>query len=107
MFSASEWGKRMRVVAEEPWSWFLFEDDGKLFLDVLVENGAISFAATAEFNPEQAARYAREGIGYLNDLSSEMRHKALMRQWSEPPLPPDWAQRSVAAVHEWRKRRGG
>lgn len=94
----------MRVIAEEPWSWFLLEDDGKLFLDVLVENGAISFGATAELNPEQAARYAREGIGYLSGLSNEMRHQALMRQWSEPPLPPDWAKRSVAAVHEWRKR---
>jgi hypothetical protein len=96
----------MRVIAEEPWSWFLFEDDGKLFLDVLVENGAISFGATCELSPEQAERYRQEGIGYLNGLSSAMRHQALMRQWSEPPLPPGWAKRSVAAVHEWRMRRG-
>ncbi|VWC19188.1 hypothetical protein BLA6863_05773 [Burkholderia lata] len=38
----------MRVIAEDPWSWFLLEEDGKLYLDVLVEHGAVSFGATSD-----------------------------------------------------------
>lgn len=98
---------RMRVIAEEPWSWFLLEEDGKLYLDVLVENGAVSFTVTSELISEEAARYAQEGIRYLSDLSSAMRHKALTRQWSAPPLPSNWAARSITAIHEWQKRRNG
>ncbi|VWM18772.1 hypothetical protein BLA6992_06931 [Burkholderia lata] len=105
----------MRVIAEDPWSWFLLEEDGKLYLDVLVEHGAVSFGATSELrfgatselSPEQATRYAHEGIRYLRDFSTAMRNKALMREWSAPPLPPDWEARSITAIHEWQKRRNG
>ncbi|MBN3771445.1 hypothetical protein [Burkholderia sp. Se-20378] len=97
----------MRVIAEDPWSWFLLEEDGKLYLDVPVEHGAVSFGATSELSPEQATRYAHEGIRYLRDLSTAIRHKALMREWSAPPLPPDWEARSITAIHEWQKRRNG
>lgn len=95
---------RMRVIAEEPWSWFLLEEDGTLYLDVLVENGAISFSVSSALSLEEATRYADAGIRYLSELSSAMRHKALMRQWSTPPLPPGWAECSIAAIHKWQKR---
>ncbi|VWC49198.1 hypothetical protein BLA23254_07638 [Burkholderia lata] len=97
----------MRVLAEEPWSCFLLEEDGRLYLDVLVEHGAISFSVTSELSPEQATRYADEGVGYLRDLSSAMRHKALMREWSAMPLPADWEARSITAIREWQKRGNG
>lgn len=94
----------MQVIAEQPWDWFLFEDDGKLFLDVLVENSAISFSIAAELSAEQAAGYACKGAACLTQLSGEMRYQALRREWIMQPLPPGWNDRSVAAVHEWRKR---
>jgi hypothetical protein len=93
----------MQVIAEEPWDWFLFEDGGKLYLDVLIEHGAISFNVTAALNEEQADDYAREGLACLMQLAGEMRHKALTRQWCAPSLPSEWSQRSISAVHEWRK----
>ena len=33
----------MKVLAEEAWGWFLIADMGRLYLNVLVEHGAISY----------------------------------------------------------------
>lgn len=96
----------MKVVAEEPWNWFLFEDDGKLYLDVLVEHGAVSFSVTAELSSEQARAFRRDGAVALSGVAGEMRHQGFMREWQAPTLPSGWSARSVAAVHEWQKQRG-
>ena len=95
----------MQVVAEAQWNWFLFEDAGRLYLQVLVEHGAISFHVTCELSAEQKSAYERQGVAVLGHLSGDMRHKALMRQWRATALPAGWEERSVAAVHEWQKGR--
>jgi hypothetical protein len=77
-----------------------------LYLDVLVENGAVSFSVTAELAPEQAGHFRRTGVASLAPVAHEMRRKGLMRTWRITPLPADWAERSVAAVHEWKSRAG-
>lgn len=100
-------GQGMKVVAEEPWSWFLFEDEGNLYLDVLVEHGAISFSVTAALTAEQARAYERHGASGLGPVVGEMRHQGLMQEWRAPVLPSNWAARSIAAVHEWQQQRGG
>jgi len=94
----------MEVIAEAPWNWFLFHDDGKLYLDVLVENGAVSFSVAAELTREQADAYRRDGPDGLALLAGEMRHKALERTWRIGALPADWGEQSHAAVHEWQSR---
>ena len=93
----------MRVVAEEPWDWFLYDDAGTYFLGVLIEHGAISFDVNAQLNAEQAAEYARVGKGAIMRFSAEIRSKVFMREWRPPPLPSDWEPRSLAAVYEWQK----
>ena len=95
----------MQVVAEEAWDWFLFDDAGNLYLDVLVEHGAISYTVTAELNADQRNDYARNGMACVSALAAQMRYQAMMRQWSAPKLPSEWSQRSTAAVHAWQKRR--
>jgi hypothetical protein len=91
----------MKVIAEEPWNWFLFEDGKTLYLDVLVEHGATSYSVTNVLNIDQATTFKQKGSAYLNVLASDMRTKALMRQWSVPALPSDWAELSISAVREW------
>src|SRR3982750_1937644 len=89
----------MEVIAEDPWNWFLLDDEGRLYLDVLIENGAVSFSIAAELTAEQSTAYRRGGPGSLALVSGEMRHKALMQTWRIVPLPAGWAERSIAAVH--------
>lgn len=93
----------MRVVAEEPWSWILFEDSGSWFLDVLVEHGAVSFNVTAPLRENPMASCDGDGLRFLEGRASAMRRDALMQRWQQAPLPPGWAERSGAAVREWRK----
>ena len=93
----------VKVVAEEPWDWFLFDDDGVYYLDVLVEHGAISYDVTAQLTADQVAVYARDGKSILMQLARDMRHQAIIRQWRASPLPAGWGPRSTAAVHEWQK----
>jgi len=44
-----------------PWDWFLFEEDGRPYLDVLVEHGAISFSVTAQPSAEVANAFRCDG----------------------------------------------
>lgn len=97
----------MQVIAEDPWNWFLFDDEGKLYLEVLVEYGAVSFSVTTELGADQVESYSRDGAKGLGQISNDMRRQALMQQWHPGTLPPDWAERSVAAVHDWQRRRRG
>lgn len=97
----------MQVIAEDPWNWFLFEDGEQLYLDVLVENGAVSFSVASGLTPEQARRFRRTGVTSLAPVADELRRKGLMRTWRITPLPADWAERSAAAVHEWKRRAEG
>jgi hypothetical protein len=94
----------MKVIAEDPWNWYLFEDEGKLYLDVLVESSAVSFSVAAELSQDQASGYRRDGPTGLALVAGEMRHKALMRTWRIGALPSNWDERSIAAVHEWQRR---
>ena len=95
----------MIVIAEEPWGWFLFADGDVLYLNVLVEHGAVSFDVTAALTDEQGADFARRGAASLTALASEMRRQAIMHEWQAPSLPANWSERSMAAVDTWRDRR--
>ncbi len=97
----------MQVIAEEPWDWFLLEGEGKAYLDILVERGAISFNVTFELSAEQATEYTRKGIGYIHALSSATRSTALRRDWSALPVSlhltsPGTAKRVSEAIREWQ-----
>ena len=96
----------MKVVAEAPWNWFLFEDDGRLYLEALVEHGAVSFTVAAELDAEATNAWHGEGQGALDRVAAGMRDKALRREWVIPPLPADWSARSGAAVQAWKMRGG-
>lgn len=93
----------MRVVAEEPWDWLLFEEDGHLWLDVLVEHGAVSFTVTAELDPAQAATFEHDGPMALMPQAASMRDRALRREWRIPPLPASWSENALVAIRAWRQ----
>ena len=93
----------MHVVAEEPWDWLLFEEDGHLWLDVLVEHGAVSFTVTAELDSAHVAAFNHDGPLALTSQAASMRSQALRREWRIPPLPADWSEHALVAVRTWRQ----
>jgi hypothetical protein len=93
----------VRVVAEDYYVWYLFEEDGVYWLDVLVEQGAVSFTVTAPLDAARVADFERDGPSALSIPAATMRHQALMREWRIPQLPDGWSQRALAAVHRWRE----
>ena len=95
----------MEVIAEDPWNWFLFEDEGRLYLDVLVENGPVSLSVVSELTSEQISADRKDGMNSLALVSGDMRQKALMQEWQTIPCPAGWEEKSIAAVHEWQRRR--
>lgn len=97
----------MQVLAEEPWSFFLLEDEGKLYVDVLVEHGPASFSVTAELSDEQARGYAQQGVGFVYGLAHQIRSDALAGRQRMVHFPQAWQDRVTAAVLEWRKARAG
>ena len=97
----------MQVLAEEPWSFFLLEDEGKLYVDVLVERGAVSFSVTAELSAEQTRGYRQQGASFVSGLAHKIRSDALSGRWKPAHFPPAWHDRATAAVVNWRKARQG
>ena len=95
----------MIVLAEEPWGWYLFDDMGQLFLDVLVEHGAVSYSVTVELNASEREGYLRDGAAFLMQKASDMRYQAIANRCFPPALSSDWTQRSIRAVHEWQEKR--
>jgi hypothetical protein len=51
-----------------------------LWLDVLVEHGAVSFTVTAELDPAQAAAFEHDGPMALVPQAASMRDPALRRE---------------------------
>ncbi|WP_321957782.1 hypothetical protein [Paraburkholderia bannensis] len=100
-------GKQIQVIAEEPWDWFLLEGEGTVYLNILVEHGAVSFDVTFELSAEQATEYEHKGIGYIHALSSATRSTALRRDWSAMPVSlhltsPGTAKGVSEAIREWQ-----
>ena len=95
----------MQVLAEEPWSFFLLEDEGKLYVDVLVEHGPASFSVTAQLSDEQARAYAQQGVSFISGLAHQIRSDALSGRRRIVHFPQAWQDRATAAVLEWRKAR--
>jgi len=86
----------MQVIAESPMEWFLFEENGRVWLDVLVQHEVVSFSVTAELR-------SSDPQAYVPMLVATMRDRALRREWTAPTLPAGWQERSLEAVRVWRE----
>jgi len=85
----------MQVIAESPMEWFLFEEDGRVWLDVLVQHEVVSFSVTAELR-------SGDPDAHVAMKAATMRELALQREWTNPALPEGWFERSLEAVRAWR-----
>jgi hypothetical protein len=90
----------MKVVAEQPWSWLLFEDKTKLFLSVVC-GGVGVHDVDIQLTRDEIEHYSQAGSGYVDHLANSIRAK-----------PADFQSRQLAgflaraevgnAVDAWR-----
>lgn len=64
----------MKVVDYENWAWFLFEHEGRLYLDANCNLSSFGYTYMIELNDEELALYARKGRAYLATLAHDIHY---------------------------------
>ena len=92
----------VKVADHEPMSWFLFELEGKLYLDVNCSHSVFGFSVLFELNDAEAAAYATEGRAYLQHLAGRVQDHTFT-EFMPRNLAQEWHDRATAAVLAWRQ----
>jgi len=56
---------QMKVVDTERWAWFLFEHEGKLYIDANCSISAFGYSFMIELNDEECENYRKDGREYF------------------------------------------
>lgn len=101
----------MTVVDHEPQHWFLFEEDGTLFLDAACNHSAFGYSYLIALNEDERADYARHGRAYLGELATAIHNGAPILAASRSPfkgrdLTGAYADKTSAAIDAWRQAQG-
>ena len=59
----------MRVLDHQPQRWYLFDDDGALFLDANWSLSAVGYSFMIQLNPDEVREYETRGRAYLDSLA--------------------------------------
>lgn len=90
----------MKVVAEETWSWMLFEDASRLYLSVLCGTVAL-FERFIELTDEEREQYRQQGVSYIEQLAAAV--AGAPQQFAARHLAtPDALPGIDEAVRQWR-----
>ncbi|MFN8075634.1 MAG: hypothetical protein U0Q15_09460 [Kineosporiaceae bacterium] len=68
--------RRVRVIAEEPWSWMLYEDGDALVLDVVCSVGPATFTRALRLSDDDRRRYLGQGRAVLAGLAAGVQGRA-------------------------------
>lgn len=98
----------MNVIDHEPHSWFLFDENGELFLDASCEHGAVGYSVLIQLNYEEVSKYSKEGRSYLNSLALQIHESApgVIGSWSpykSRNLTPLRKKDVMNAVRRWQE----
>lgn len=106
----------MKVLDHEPYAWFLFEDDGALYLDVHCSHSFVDYDMLMALNALETSAYEGEGRSYLNQLVRSIQYSAPGVVESTSPFKSrnlaardgdETRRATIAAVEAWRAGRSG
>lgn len=66
----------MKIVDQEPHSWFLVQDGESLLFDVNCSHGAVGYDFQIELNESEKIEYVHGCRNYLNRLAYEIHYSA-------------------------------
>jgi hypothetical protein len=62
----------MKVIDHQPQAWFLFEDDGELYLDANCSNSFVGYSVVIALNVSERSAYAAQGGAFLDGLAASI-----------------------------------
>jgi hypothetical protein len=66
----------MKVLDHAPQFWFLFEDDGALYLDANCNHGAVGYGFMIRLSLFEVAEYEAKGTTFLDLLAQQIQDSA-------------------------------
>ncbi|QEM82615.1 hypothetical protein [Halomonas binhaiensis] len=97
----------MKVIDHEDQSWFLFEHDGTLLLDVNCSHSFVGYTYLIALNDDELAAYEKGGHEYLSALAHDVHYTAPIVEDSQSPfrgrdLSRQYSELTMEAVRQWR-----
>ncbi len=99
--------KTMRVIDAEDQQWFLFEHEGKLYLDASCNHSFLDYTYMIELNENEVHRYQSQGREYLNRLSHDIHYSAPIVKGSQSAfkgrdVTKQFSTLASEAIEKWR-----
>lgn len=102
----------MRVVDanDECYGWFLFEEDGSLFLHASCNVSAFGYTFMIQLNAREVDEYKQQGRAYLHQLAQYIQdsvpiHEASQSIYKGRDVSSAYMEKVLAAVNAWRMER--
>ncbi|WP_247362034.1 hypothetical protein [Ralstonia pseudosolanacearum] len=97
----------MQVVDHEPYLWFLFEQDGELYLDANCNHSFIGYTFMMRLTSNEVRRYRRQGRNYINWLAQDIQNSAPIlitsnSSYKHRKASPEEEAQANAAVSAWQ-----
>lgn len=97
----------MKVIDTEQWSWFLFEHESNLYLDVNCNISAFGYTYMIQLNESERNLYDVNGRTYLNKLAHEIHYSVPIGKDSKSiykgrDVGSEFRKLVSEAVNNWR-----
>lgn len=97
----------MQVLDHEPQFWFLFEEDGALFLDANCSHSFFGYNFMIQLSPGEVLEYQEQGRPYLSWLARDIQDSAPILQGSHSiykgrDVSSAYTEEVSQAVEAWR-----
>lgn len=98
----------MKVIDFENWAWFLFEYEGKLYLDANCNMSAFGYTFMIQLNEMEQKQYENEGREYLNKLAHDIHYsvpiaKDTKSAYKGRDVSKQLSELATEAVKVWRE----
>lgn len=102
----------MKVIDHAPHSWFLLEDEGRLYLDTNCTHSFVGYSVLIELDGHEKQELRERGRDYLHRLSQDINDSAPILQASRSPyksrdLTQARGREVTEAVTAWKARTSG
>ena len=76
----------MKVVDQQPYAWFLLEDEGNLYLDAHCSHSFFDYSVLIAMNEAETKAFRRSGRAYLDKLAYDIHYSAPAVRDSKSPF---------------------